>query len=198
MAVPHFLRTFNVPLFVPLPYFICGCFSNFSTHRNKSLHTQGHLSFASKDSLLYCCLFSSISLSVCLKFTIWNVVTFLLSLLSAILIVVAFCHLQVSHHSVLLAFMFVLLFSCDMAIAVSPLLFSLLGLLCHSSFLSAIFNSSRYFCHASFIAAVHFKAVQPAIIAAFHASWTFLLLSCYFCSGSVVTIFILLLNMFSW
>ena len=42
-----------------------------------------------------------------------------------------------------------------MAIAVSPLLFSLLGLPCRSSLLSALFNSSRHF------AAVHFVAVQP-------------------------------------
>ena len=34
MAVPHFLRTFNVPLFVPLPYFIRSHFVNFSTRRN--------------------------------------------------------------------------------------------------------------------------------------------------------------------
>ena len=42
------VRTFNVPLFVPLPYFIRGRFVNFSTRNNKSLHTQGHLSFAGK------------------------------------------------------------------------------------------------------------------------------------------------------
>ena len=45
----------------------------------------------------------------------------------------------------LLAFIFILLFSRAVAIAVSQLLFSLLGLLCRSSFLSAIFNSSRNF-----------------------------------------------------
>ena len=74
MAAPHFLRTFNVSLFVPLPYFIRGRFANFSTRRNKSLHAQGHLSFSGKNGLLFCCFFSSISLSVCLKLTVWNVV----------------------------------------------------------------------------------------------------------------------------
>ena len=45
----------------------------------------------------------------------------------------------------LLAFIFILLFSCAVAIAVSQLLFSLLGLPCRSSLLSAIFNSSCNF-----------------------------------------------------
>ena len=74
-----------------------------------------------------------------------------------------------------------------MAIAISPLLFLLLGLLCRSLLLSAIFNSSRHFyCHVIFIAAVHFIAVQPAIIAAFHSrldlsfvELPFLLWSCH-------------------
>ena len=77
MVVPYFLHTFNVPLFVPLPYFIRGRFVIFSTRRNKSLYTQGHLSFAGKNGLLYCRLFSSISLSVCLKHTVWNVIDIL-------------------------------------------------------------------------------------------------------------------------
>ena len=75
-----------------------------------------------------------------------------------------------------------------MAIAVSPLLLSLLGLPCRSSLLSAIF------CHAIFIAAIHFIAVQPATSRLFIQGWT---LSCRFCSGTVVAIFILLLKMFS-
>ena len=37
MALLHFLHTFNVPLFVPLPYIISG-FIKFSTHRNKFPH----------------------------------------------------------------------------------------------------------------------------------------------------------------
>ena len=77
VAVSHFLCTFNVPLFVPLPYFIRGRFVKFSTRRNKSLHTLGHLSFAGKKGPLYCCLFSSISQSACLKLTVWNVIDIL-------------------------------------------------------------------------------------------------------------------------
>ena len=57
-----------------------------------------------------------------------------------------------------------------MAIAVSPLLLSLIGLPCRSSLPSTIFNSSRHFyCHVILIAAVHFIAVQSAIIVAFHS-----------------------------
>ena len=78
---------------LPLPHFIRGLFTNFSTRRNKSLHTQSHLSFAGKNGLLYCCVFSSISLSVCLKLTVFNVVDVLAGLLSAVLIAVAFRHL---------------------------------------------------------------------------------------------------------
>ena len=65
--------------------------------------------------------------------------TFLLGLLSVVLIAVAFRHLATNHHSIVLAFIFILLFSHAMAFAVSPLLFSLLGLPCRSSFLAAIF-----------------------------------------------------------
>ena len=86
----HFLRTFNVPLFVPLPYFIHGRFADFSTHRNKSQHTQGHLSFAGKNGPLYCCIFQ---VFLCQYVTVWTSLTFLLGLLSAVLIAVAFCHL---------------------------------------------------------------------------------------------------------
>ena len=49
-----------------------------------------------------------------------------------------------------------------MAIATSPLWFSLLGLPCHSSLLYTIFNSSRHF-----IAATLFVAVQQAIYRGF-------------------------------
>ena len=65
-------RTFDVPLFVPLPYFIRGRFVNFSARRNKSLLTQGHFSFAGNNGPLFCYVYSSISLSVCLKITVWN------------------------------------------------------------------------------------------------------------------------------
>ena len=120
----------------------------------------------------------------------------MVSLLSSVLIVVAFRHL-VSHHSILLAFIFILLFSRAMAIAISPLLFSLLELPCHSLLLSAIFKSSRHFnCHAIFIASVYFIAVQPVILLLFIQGWTFVLLSCRFCSGPVVAIFILMLETF--
>ena len=117
--------------------------------------------------------------------------TFLLGFLSAVLIAVAFCHLATKSSFYFACFIFILLFSRTAAIAVSPL-FSLLGLPCRSSLLSAIFNSSRYFyCHAIFIAAVHFIAVQSAISRLFTQGWT---LSCRFCSGPVVAIFILLLK----
>ena len=89
--------------------------------------------------------------------------TFLLGLLSAILIAVTFCHLatKLIHHSILLAFIFSLLFSRTVAIAISLLWFSLLGWHCCSSLLSAIFNSScHFYCRAIFIAAVHFVAVK--------------------------------------
>ena len=73
----HLLRTFNVPLFVPLLYFIRSQFVNFSTRRYKSLYTQGHLSFVS--------MFISLPFGTSL--------TFWLGLLSAVLIAVAFRHL---------------------------------------------------------------------------------------------------------
>ena len=99
------------------------------------------------------------------KLTFGTSLTFLLGLLSAILIPVA---LQLSHCSILLAFIFILLFCRAVAIAVSPLLLLLLGLPCRSSLLSTIFNSSRHlYCHANFIAAVHFVAVQPASLQLF-------------------------------
>ena len=173
MAVPHFLRTFNVPLFVPLSYFIRSRFINFSTRRNKSLYTQGHHSFAGKNCLLYCRLFSSISLSVCLKLTVWNDV----DVLARSSISSSHCgRLSPSCNKAIVLFcllIFILLYSHAMAIAVSPLLFSLLGLPCRSSLLSAIFILvaifilaailAAIFCHAIFITAIHFIAVQPAI-----------------------------------
>ena len=76
--------------------------------------------------------------------------TFLLGLLSAILIAVAFRHLTTYVVSLfcLLDFIFILLFSRAVAIAVSWLLFFPLGLPCHSSLFSAIFNSRHHFyCH---------------------------------------------------
>ena len=175
-------------------YFIRGRFVNFRTRRNKSLHTQGHHSFAGKNGLLYCHLFSSISLSVCLKLTVWNDVDVLARSLSAVLIAVAFRHLATKPSYYFACYIFILLFSRAVAIAISPLLFSLLGLPCRSSLLSAIFILAAIFCHAIFIAAIHFIAVQPAILWLFIQGWT---LSCCFCSAPVVAVFILLLKMFS-
>ena len=83
--------------------------------------------------------------------------------------------LQLSHRSILLVFIFILLFCRAVAIAVSSLLFSQLGLPCCSSLLSAIFNSScHFYCHTILIAAVYFIAIQPAIS---RQGWT---LSCCF------------------
>ena len=119
--------------------------------------------------------------------------TFLLGLLSAVLIAGAFRHLATKSSFYFACFYFRFAFvSHAVATAVSPVLFSLLGLPCRSSLLTAIFNSSRHFyCHDIFIAVVHFIAVQPAMSRLFIQGWT---LSCHFCSGPVVAIFILLLK----
>ena len=145
MAAPHFLRTFNVPLFVPLTYFIRSRFANFSTRRNKPLHTQGHLSFAGKNSPLYCCVFSSISLSVCLKLTVWNVV----DVLARSSISRSHCGrlspiLQLSHRSILLAFILFCCFLMPWLLPSRRYCFSCLGCRAILRF-STIFNSSRHF-----------------------------------------------------
>ena len=103
------------------------------------------------------------SVSMFLSLPFGMSLTFLLGLLSAVLIAVAFRHLATKLSFYFACFYyFFLLFSCAVAIAVSPLLFSLLGLPCRSLLFSAIFNSSRHlYCHAIFIAAVHFVTVQP-------------------------------------
>ena len=80
-------------MFVPLPYFRRSCFVNFSTHRFKSLHAYDHLPFAGKNGPLYCRLFSSNSLSVCLSAYRLNVVDVLARSSISVLIVVAFRHL---------------------------------------------------------------------------------------------------------
>ena len=84
---------------------------------------------------------------------------------------------------------YILLFCRAVAIAVSQLLFSLLGLPCHSSLLSAIFNfSCHFYCHAIFIAAIHLLDLS-------FVELPFLLWSCRrhsFCSGSVIAIHLLL------
>ena len=89
--------------------------------------------------------------------------------------------LQLSNRSILLAIIFILLFSRAVAIAVSPGFFFAAW---RSSLLSTIFNSScQFYCRAIFIAAVHFVAVQPD-------SNCHVLFGRRFCSGSVVGIFI--------
>ena len=127
--------------------------------------------------------------------------TFLLSLLSAILIAVAFRHLATRSSFYFSCFYFI--FARAMAISVSPLFFSLLELPCHSSYfehLSTIFNfSCHFYCHAIFIAAVHFVAVQPdSNYCSFSfKAWSFLLFGCCFGSCPVIALFILLLKTLS-
>ena len=75
--------------------------------------------------------------------------TFLLGLLSAVLIAVTFRHLATK--SSVLFCLLLFLFSSTVAIAVSPLLFSLIELPCRSLLLSAIFNSRcHFYCHDLF------------------------------------------------
>ena len=93
MAAPYFLRTFNVPLFVPLPYFIRGRFINFSTCRvNLYIHKATFLSLV-KTAALLLRLFKYFSVSMFISLPFLTSLTFLLGLLSAILIAVAFRHL---------------------------------------------------------------------------------------------------------
>ena len=172
-------RTFNVPLFVPLLYFIRGRFANFSTRRNKSLHTQGHLSFTGKNSLLYCCLISSISLSVCLKLTIWNVIDVLARSSISHSLRSLFAILQLSHCSICLL---LFLFCCFLALWLLPYrryCFSCLVCCAVLRFSLPFLILAPFIYHAIFIAAVHFIAVQPAISRLFIQGWT---LSCRFFS----------------
>ena len=109
--------------------------------------------------------------------------TFLLDLLSAVLTAVALRHLATKPSSYFACFIFILLFSRAVAIAVSPLLFLLLGLLCHSLLLSAIFNSSCHFHRCRpFYRYRPFYHCSTSNIAAFHSSLDlelpFLLWSC--------------------
>ena len=97
-------------------------------------------------------------------------------------------YIHVGHRSILL-------FSRAVAIAVSPLLFSQLGLLgCPLLFqlLAAIFIAVQF----SLLPSILSRFSQTAIIVAFH-SRPDLLLGCHFCSGLVVAIFILLLKTLS-
>ena len=93
MAAPYFLRTFNIPLFVPLPYFIRGHFVNFSTRRiNLYIHKATFLSLV-KTAALLLRLFKYFSVSMFISLPFLTSLTFLLGLLSAVLIAVAFRHL---------------------------------------------------------------------------------------------------------
>ena len=104
--------------------------------------------------------------------------TFLLSFLS---LWSPFAILQLSHCSILLSFIFILLFSHAVAIAVLPLLFLLLRLPCRAVL---GFSPPFYIVAAIFFAAVYFVAVQPD--SAFHSrldlsfvGLLFLLWSCH-------------------
>ena len=93
MAAPHFLRTFNVPLFVPLPYFIRGRFANYSTRKiNFYIHKATFLSLV-KTAALLLRLFNYFSVSMFISLPFLTSLTFLLGFLSAVLIAVAFRHL---------------------------------------------------------------------------------------------------------
>ena len=183
VAVPHLLCPFNVPLFVPLPYFIRARFVILTLLGiNLNIDKATFLSLV-KTACSTAAFFQVFLCQYVYKLTIWNVV----DVLALFSIRRSHCGRispscnYVSHRSILLAFIFILLFSHVVAITVSPLLFLLFGLPCRYSLISAIFNSSLHFyCHAIFIAAVHFIAVQPAISRLFIQGWT---LSCHFCSG---------------
>ena len=165
-------------IFVPLPYFIRGRFANFSTRRNKSPHTQGHLSFAGKNGPLYCYVYSSISLSLCLKLTVWTTLTFLLGLLSAVLIAVAFRHLATKPLFYFACFYFYFsVFSrrgyCRLAAIV---LHNCLGCC------AVLHFSLPFLILAAIFLPCHFIAVEPAISQLFIQGWTlsccYLLWSC--------------------
>ena len=132
------------------------------------------------------------------KLTVWNVVDVLARSSISRSHCSRFLPCNLGHCSILLAFIFILLFS--RTIAVLPLLFSLLGLPCRYllfQLLSAIFNSIHHFyCRAIFIAAIPFCrcSARQQLSRLFIQGWTFLLLGCHFCSGPVIAIFILLLK----
>ena len=113
---PWHYRTFNFPLFVPLPYFIRGSFVNFSTCRNKSRHK------ATFFSLVKTARSTIAAFQIILCQYLYNL-DVLLDLLSHCSCLSPSCN--IGHHSFLLDF--ILLFSRTVAIAVSLLLFSLLG-----------------------------------------------------------------------
>ena len=170
MAAPHFLRTFNVPLFVPLPYFIRGRFANYSTCKiNVYIHKATFLSLV-KTAALLLRLFNYFSVSMFISLPFLTSLTFLLGFLSAVLIELRspFAILQLSHCSILLAF---ILFYCFLAPWLLPsrrycfsclgcravLRFSLPFLILAAIFLPCHFQRCCpfYRCSASNIAAFH-------------------------------------------
>ena len=93
MAAPYFLRTFNVSLFVPLLYFIRSCFVNFSTRRiNLYIHKATFLLLV-KTAALLLRFFEYFSVTMFISLPFLTSLTFLLGLLSAVLIAVTFRHL---------------------------------------------------------------------------------------------------------
>ena len=126
VPLPWQHRTFcalSTYLFVPLPHFIRGRFANFSTRRiNLYIHKATFLSLV-KTAALLLRLFKYFSVSMLISIPLLTSLTFLLGLLSAVLIVVAFRHLATKPLFYFACFYFILLFSRAVAIAVSPLLF---------------------------------------------------------------------------
>ena len=119
--------------------------------------------------------------------------TFLLGLLSAILIVVAFRHLATKPLFYFACFYFYFaVFLCRGYCRLATIVFA--AGVAVPFFASLHPSSCHFYCHAIFITAIYFIAVQPAISQLFIQGWT---LSCRFCSGPVVAIFILLLKTFS-
>ena len=120
--------------------------------------------------------------------------TFFLGLLSALLIAAAFRHLATKPS---FYFACLYLFCCFLTPWLLPShRYCFRCLVCRAvlRFSPPFFILAAIFCHAIFNAAIHFIAVQPAISRLFIQGWT---LSCCFCSGPIVAIFILLLKMFS-
>ena len=106
--------------------------------------THDHLSFAGKKRpALLLPIFKYFSVSMFVSLPFGTSLMLLLSLLSAVLVAVAFRHLATKSSFYFASFYFIL-FSRAEAIDVSPL-FSMLGLQCHLSLLAAIFSSSRYY-----------------------------------------------------
>ena len=169
MLPPHFLRTFNVPLFAPLPYFIRGRFANYSTRKiNLYIHKATFLSLV-KTAAILLRLFNYFSVSMFISLLFLTSLTFLLGLLSAVLIAVAFRHLATKPCSILLAF---ILFCCFLVPWLLPsrrYCFSCLG--CHA----VLRFSPPFLILAAIFLPCHFQCCRPfyrpsaSNIAAFHS-----------------------------